>query len=164
MDERSADSIISARERSAKIRELSAQFEREQAEAEKKRAADAASRDAATRGAEGKDLEQAALLSGAETREMLLDHIREMREQKPTASAPAGYRTESMQRAFTAEQEAGRAAVAKAQAEMERNRAARLQAEAEQQARNGTMTPVHHPNPGMDEQYPVRGGTLGKKQ
>jgi hypothetical protein len=58
-----------------------------------------------------------------ETREELLARIRKMREEKPVEVETPVFRSEGLQKEFDAEQEAGRAAVAKAAAEMERNRA-----------------------------------------
>lgn len=60
-----------------------------------------------------------------ETRDELIARIRKMRDEPPPAvpEAPT-FRSESLQKEFDAEQEAGRAAVAKAESDMERNRAA----------------------------------------
>jgi len=72
------------------------------------------------------------LPKAGETREQLLDRIRQMREEseklKTKETADPIVRTEGLQKQFEAEQEAGRAAVAKAQAEMERNQAIAAQA------------------------------------
>ena len=58
-----------------------------------------------------------------ETRDQLLDRIRAMREEKPKEVEVETFRSAGQQKEFTAEQEAGRAAVAKAQEDLERNRA-----------------------------------------
>jgi hypothetical protein len=52
--------------------------------------------------------------------------------------------------------------VAKAEAEIERNREVQRKIAAEQQEREGTMTPVYHPNPTQQEAFPVSGATFGK--
>ena len=59
-----------------------------------------------------------------ETRDELIARIRKMRDEKPVEVETPTFRSPGLQKEFDAEQEAGRAAVAKAQAEMERNRAA----------------------------------------
>jgi hypothetical protein len=69
-----------------------------------------------------------------ETREQLLDRIRKMRESPPKEPESAPPRSEGLQKAFEAEQKAGREAVAKATAELERNRA--LQQKAEEGEKN----------------------------
>lgn len=58
-----------------------------------------------------------------ETRDQLLDRIRKLREEKPVEPEVETFRSEGQLKEFTAEQEAGRAAVAKAQEDAERNRA-----------------------------------------
>lgn len=65
-----------------------------------------------------------------ETRDQLLTRIRKMRDDKPKEVATETFRPPSLQKQFEAEQEAGRAAVAKATEEMEYSRAARQKAEA----------------------------------
>ena len=57
-----------------------------------------------------------------ETRDQLLDRIRKMRETPPPPTEAEVFRSEGMQKEFDAEQEAGRAAVAKAVAEQEKYR------------------------------------------
>jgi len=59
-----------------------------------------------------------------ETRDQLLDRIRKLREVPAVEPGPEafGRTSEGLIKQFNAEQEAGRAAVAKAAAEMERNR------------------------------------------
>jgi hypothetical protein len=55
-----------------------------------------------------------------ETRDQLLERIRKMREAPPKEPEPEPFRSEAMQKEFDAEQEAGKAAVAKAAAEAKR--------------------------------------------
>jgi hypothetical protein len=102
--------------------------------AEKKKAEDKAARTAAENaeiaGFQG-------LPKDGETREQLLARIRLMREQHPPEVKPEGYRSPGMLKTFNEEQEAGRAAVAKAEAEWEMYQAARLKAEAEAEKKSG---------------------------
>ena len=155
-------SVTSAKERAAKIRAEAMQLEREQAEADRLKQEYAAKQEAEARKVEDDDIEKASLLTGDETREQLHDYIRKKREEKPAEPPPPPPRTEGMMRELAAEQEAGRAAVAKAEAANAYNREAGEKARAEQAAREGAMSPVHHPNPGQGEQYPANKATLGK--
>ena len=66
-----------------------------------------------------------------ETREQLLDRIRKMREAPSQEPPSAGYLTDSLKQQLEKEQEAGRAAVAKAEEEMVKFREARQKAAAE---------------------------------
>ena len=165
MTEKTSDSIVSAQARAAMIREESARIEREQAEAAEHQKAHRAKQEVETRKQADEDLNRAAAsISELESREQLLGEIRRMREEKPVEIAPVAHRTERMIQELNAEQEAGRAAVAKAEAERERNRANAARIEADERERLGTMQAVHHPNPGQNEVYPASGATLGKRQ
>jgi len=155
-------SVTSAKERAAKIRAEAAQREREQAEVDRLKQEYAAKQEAEARKVEDDDIEKASLLTGDETREQLHDYIRKMREEKPAEPPPPPPRTEGMMKELNAEQEAGRAAVAKAEAANAYNREAGEKARAEQAAREGSMVPVFHPNPSQDQQYPAAKATLGK--
>ena len=165
--EKSLDSIIKAEERAAHIRAESERIEREQARAAEQQREYQEKQKAEARRVEAEDLDKVAkkieLFEDIETRDQLLEQIWVMRGDVPTPPAPVFHRTELMQRELTAEQEAGRAAVAKAAAEFERNREIRQRAEAEQLQREGEMVSVHHPNPSQLEVFPTSGGTLGKK-
>jgi hypothetical protein len=164
MNERTADSVVSAKERAARIRAEAAQHEREQAEAEKKKVAHAAKQDAEARKVAVDDMEKTALISSDETREHLLERVREMRNETTASEPPAPPPlTAGMQEALSAEQAAGRAAVAKVEAEQQRGREMRQKVEAEERERLGTMAPVHHPNPGQNEVFPANKATLGKR-
>jgi len=165
MNTKTSDSILSAQARAAMIREESARIEREQAEAAEHQKAHRARQDEEGRKQADADLNRAAAsISELESREQLLGEIRKMREDKPVEVAAVAHRTERMIQELNAEQEAGRAAVAKAEAERERNRGIATKIEDDERKRLGTMTPVHHPNPGQEEQYPASGATLGKKK
>jgi hypothetical protein len=100
-----------------------------------------------------------ALADQPDTREMLLDHIRRLRNEKPPEIVPIG-RNAAMQAQFEAEQEAGRRAVAKAEAEAELNRQRREQYEAAERAKTAQLTPVHRENPGQNEVFPTSKATL----
>lgn len=159
------DSIISAKARAAQIRAESERIERQQAEAAEHQKAHRAKQDAEIQRQADEDLNRAAAsISEIESREQLLGEIRRMREDKPEEPPPVVHRTERMIQELNAEQEAGRAAVAKAEAEQQRNRELVARIAEEERQRLGTMQPVHHPNPSQDEQYPASGATLGKKK
>jgi hypothetical protein len=160
MEDRSAHSIISAQERAAKIREESERIEREQVDAAERQLAHQAAVEAAAR---QEEVQRVELVSTGETREHLLNRIRSMRNEKPVEIVPVGYMTERQKKQLSDEQEAGRAAVAKAAKEAEEHRARWHQEEIAQQAREGEMRPVYMPNPSQDEQYPANRATLGKK-
>jgi hypothetical protein len=98
------------------------------------------------------------LIPPGTTRDQLLDRIRQMREEKVEEKYEY-YISPEMQAQLDLEQAEGRRMVA---AEEERQRRAaemRALTVADQQ---GVMVGVHHPNPGMDEQYPAVKATLGK--
>jgi hypothetical protein len=92
------------------------------------------------------------------TRDMLLDHIRKLRAEKPPEYV-APPRTPEQQKLFEAEQEAGRAAVAKAEAALQAQREAAAKAQAAQEV---TKTVVH-PNPSQSEIFPTVKSTLPPK-
>ena len=135
----------------------------ERIEAEVKAREDKLELERATRQADEEILERiAGPVSDTDTRDKLLERIRKMRAEKPPEIKPMGRISAQQIQEFEAEQAAGRAAVAKAQAEIDRNRESVQKAKAEDAARQGTMTTVYHPNPSMDEQFPASKATLGK--
>jgi hypothetical protein len=87
--------------------------------------------------------------------------MREDSKPKPIEYPPL---TPEQQAQLDREQAAGRAAVARAQAELDANRERLQQQELEAKKHEGTMTPVHHPNPSQTEMFPASGATLGKKK
>lgn len=164
-EDRVLDSITHLEERSNKIRTASQEAAHAAAHAEENRVSQQEQRERSARLTRADELEvHAGLIKENETREMLLDRIRKMREEKPAEIVHVGYRSPDQQKAFEAEQKAGREAVARAEAEAERFREARLSAEAADRARQGDMVPVHHPNPDMDAQFPTINATLGPKK
>lgn len=162
MAQQKTDSVTHLEQRAEKIRTETKQNQTQDAVKEAKRQADQAWKDLAARQAEDKELsEYVGTVHDDETREQLLERIRKLRDEPVSGPVPPiGRHNERMQQEFTAEQEAGRAAVAKAQAEMEHSRELRLKMEAEQRAKEGTMTPVHHPNPSQTEMFPTVKATL----
>ena len=136
----------------------------EEALAEANRGEQQAANDRKADQAEREHLEkQVALVDQDDTRDMLLDRIREMRQDPgavPESSRPP--LTAFQQQQLEIEQNAGREAVKKAEAIAEQYQEYKKQIEAETKAREGTMTEVHHPNPGMGEQFPAQKATLGK--
>ena len=161
--ERTTDSVTAMAERRAKIKEESDRIEQEEAKAAERRQEAQEVQDLKADNAEVKFLEkQSGLVDQDDTREMILDRIRQMREDVPKGPPPPPPISVAMRQQIDAEQEAGRAAVRRAQEEMDRNRGIREEAARDQQQREGTMTPVHHANPGMEQQFPANKATLGK--
>ena len=158
------DSIISAEERSAKIKAESARLEKEEAEKEAKQKAYQNQQDDIGARARNADVDRAiASLSELETRDQLLTQIRTMREPLPETEYKPQL-TERMQQELNAEQQAGRAAVERSMQALEHNRANAARIAAEERQRLGEMQPVHHPNPSMNEQFAASGATLGKRK
>ena len=159
------DSITHTEARRAKMEAESDEQTMEREEAEAVRKEKQVRRDALSREQEDQLLTQhAGLIQEGETREQLLDRIRQMRENPPVDPPPTRFMSDFQKEQLRIEQEAGAAAVKKAEEELERNREARRKAEQEQARREGEMNPVHHPNPGMNEQFPAQNATLGKKK
>ena len=156
------DSLGHTEERRAKIKQEYEQYAKQEALAEANRAEQQAAQDRKADKAELVHLEQqVGLTQNIDSRDMLLDRIREMREEKPEVHGPPPL-SDIMRKQIEAEQECGRQAVAKAEAEAAQFRAARAAVEADTKKREGTMEPVHHANPGMEEQFLANKATLGK--
>ena len=154
------DSLAHHAERSAKIRDEFNDNARQEEQAEAQRAAHRAEQREQTIQTEEKRVTD--LIPPGMTRDQLLDRIRAMRNEKPPEVPHDYYISPAQRERLEAEQKAGREAVARAEAEEAKYREYRLKAEAEERAKQVTLTPVHHPNPGMDEQYPAIKATLGK--
>ena len=124
-DEEKFDSTRLLEERTAKLHEAAM----DDYEAEQERV---------VRDAEDKEIQNfRGLPQEGETRDQLLDRIRKLRDaDKPFEVKPEG-RAEALMPAFTAEQEAGRTAVAKATAEHEMFEAARIKREGEKNRADG---------------------------
>ena len=157
MENRPADSIVSAEERAARIHEESERIEREQGNADERQRQHQAMVDAASRVQEAKNIE---IVSSGMTRDHLLDRIRSMREEKPPEIPAIGRWSEREFQELSAEQEAGRRAVAKAEAEAAAHRERWMQEDMEQKARDVQLTPVVHPNPGQNQVFPTIKATL----
>jgi hypothetical protein len=154
------DSVRRARERLANMQAETDRTEREQAEAEaRQKTYEEQKHLQARQEAADADIRQARRVTDIQTREQLLEHIRQMREEKPPEVVHETHRTPRQMEEYNAEVEAGRAAVAKAEALMDYNRELQRKIEAEQ-----AMTAVHRQNPSQDEQFPASGGTLGKRK
>jgi hypothetical protein len=156
---RKPDSVVHNEERREQMREEAAAQQAQAGEAEEKRELDQAERKRVAREAENQELAQhVGLVQAGETREMLLERIRKLRNEKPEVKEDEpGFRPPSLQKEFDAEQEAGRAAVARAQEELERNREVWRKQEEEEKARRheGITETVHHPNPTQNEVFPT---------
>src|SRR5215467_11823443 len=113
--ERRTDSVSSAAKRAAKMKAEAADRAKAEAEAEQRRLEREEQDNAKAREEEDAFVEKLSERAAPETREALLDRIREMREEKaPTYTPPP--LTEGMKTQLEAEQEAGRQATAKAEA------------------------------------------------
>jgi hypothetical protein len=159
------DSVTHTRDRRAQIKDDYEQEEREHQVAKNKEAHVEEDRKRKMQNEENQLLAQhATLVHQDDTREMLLQRIRDMREDIPTELKPVGHTTDFQKSILEIEQNAGRERVAKAEKEMEVGREARRKAEEETRKREGTMDTVHQPNPGMNEQFPTQNATLGKRK
>ena len=154
------DSLAHNTDRSAQMREEYREHVRKRTEEEAQREFDAALR----REESIKDDEKRVrdIIPPGMTRDQLLDRIREMRNEKVEEVEPVYYVHPQVQAQIDLEQAEGRRQVALAEAERQRMFDAQMLAVAAEQARQGDMTPVHHPNPSQDEQYPAIKATLGK--
>ena len=161
---RDTDSLQHHEDRRAKMKADYKQETEKRAQAEAQQQVMDAERDRVTRESEIKYLEQqVGLVKSTDTRDMLLDRIRKMREPPPPEPEPPPL-SPALQERLEQEQAAGRAAVARYEAETERNQEAQRAAEAEERKRLGTMDTVYIPNPDKSEQYPAVNATLGKKK
>jgi type II secretory pathway component HofQ len=161
--ESKTDSVSDMEDRKTRIKEESDRADKEKADKEAQRKAKTAEREARMTEEEANSLEhQASLTKDIQTREQLLERVRQMREEKPEGPPPPPPPTEFMKEVIGIEQQAGRDAVAKAEKEMERVSAARRKADEETRAREGTMSTVQHQNPGQNEKFPTnnRANTL----
>ncbi len=144
---------------SAQIRTEAKETALQQAYAEAERKLHAAEQREQSIKAEEKNVTD--LIPPGTTRDQLLQRIREMRAER--VEEPRDYYlSPEQQEQLRLEQEEGRRMVAKAEAEAKRISDARMIAVAVENASQGDMTPVHHPNPDQQEQYPAIKATLGK--
>lgn len=154
------DSIVHHGERAAKMRKEAEAAEQEAVKAEEQRKLQQAERDHNIRHAQADELEaRMGLIREDESREMLLERIRKMREDVPAEPVyQGGYHSPEQQAQLAAEQKAGREAVAREEERMRRAQEARDLAAADE----AVTVSVHHPNPSQDEQFPASKATLGK--
>ena len=161
--ESNTDSVNHTEDRLAKMRAESARLAKEETKAKADRDEKQAQHDYKADVAEANMVEkQAGLLHPGETRDMLLERVRQMREEKLPVPVGPPPLTEFMRQQLEIEQNAGREAVKRAEEQLAYSREAREKAAAEEKARQGTMETVHQPNPGMGEQFPANKATLGK--
>jgi hypothetical protein len=162
MADKKFDSQMYHEEQQDSIRAELAETDRLKSEADAKQQQHQAEQQQRALEAEQESLRKSvALVKNTDTRDMLLERIRKMREEKPPEYRPPPL-SEADRKRLAEEQEAGRQAVARAQAEVDRLREQREQRERAERIREGEMVPVHHPNPGQDEQFPASKATLGK--
>jgi hypothetical protein len=156
--EKPTDSVTHHEERREKIRVEAAEQQQLAAKAEEQREHSRVEQSHATREAEDQELtRQVALIQHGETRDMLLERIRKLRElQKPAEEEEQPVvRPPELQKRFEAEQQAGREAVARFLADQERNRELQRKYEEEERLRQAPTETVYHPNPGQNEVYPT---------
>lgn len=159
---RDTDSLQHHEDRRARMKAEYKQEVEKRAQVEAMEQAQQVDRDQTTRESEIKYLEQqVTLVQNIDSRDMLLERIRRMREPPPPPPGPPP-RTKAQQEELEREQANGMAAVAKNKEAEERSQPAWREAEAEERKRLGTMETVHIPNPSQNEQFPASGATLGK--
>jgi hypothetical protein len=158
MADDSKDSLTHHADRSAQMREEYKEHVRRRAQDQAQEALQRAEQRKLSIDAQEQQVND--LIPPGTTRDQLLDRIRQMREEK-VEEAHDYYISPEMQAQLELEQAEGRRMVALE--EERQQRAAQLRAltvaAADQQ---GVMVGVHHPNPGMDEQFPAIKATLGK--
>lgn len=152
------DSVAHHTERSAQMREESKDVARQQAKADAQSALQRAVQRELSIDAQEKQVID--LIPPGITRDQLLDRIREMRDEKVEV-AHDYYISPEMQAQLDLEQKVGREMVAREEARQRRAAETRTLAVATDTGQGG-MTPVHHPNPDQQEQYPAVKATLGK--
>ena len=163
--EAKANSTTHNEERRAKMEKESNEKEQDKALSTEEREAKQAERDRKSRFEEDQLLTQHAnLIQPGETRDQLLDRIREMRENPPKPPEPMSHMTDYQKSQLELEQKAGADAVKQAEKGFADAAEHRKKVEEERLAREGTMTGVHHPNPGQNEQFPAQNATLGKRK
>jgi hypothetical protein len=158
------DSLKHHQQRAEQLREMYKAQEEEAKQAEAERLVQEQARAEQAKQREIEFLEvQVGLVRPGETRDMLLERIRKMREIKPEEPRYIG-RTPAQEEELEREQKAGREAVARAEAQQEELRKLQARVEEEDRKRLGTMEPVFRPNHGMDVQAPAIKATLGNVQ
>src|SRR5215510_14326772 len=133
------DSVVNAQERAEKMRAEAAEQAKAKEEAEQRRLErEAQANEKARKEEDAYVAQQLSLISDVETRETLHERIRAMRADAPEPPKPPPM-TERMKKQLEEEQEAGRQAVAKAQAQQDWAQQARLKAQREEAAKEGQM-------------------------
>ena len=157
------DSITHHEERATKMRAAAEEAAQKAMQAEEQRKHKEAERNRVERHAQAEEMEtRVGIVREGETRDMLLERIRKLREDVPAEPVIEYYRSPEQIAQLELEQKNGREAVARAEAQEAKFREARLKSEAEERAKQAVMVPVHHPNPGMDVEFPTIKPTLGR--
>ena len=150
------DSTTHNAERAASIKAESDYNEEQQAKARDEYKRQQGVDEQRVRESEIQRLEQySALARDALTRDMIMDRIRKMREEKPVEAPWPPPMSKEQREQLEREQAQGRAAMEKYAAETAKNREAAAQAEADIKKNEGTMTQVFRENPSMNKEYPV---------
>jgi hypothetical protein len=105
-------------------------------------------------------IDKIASLSDITSRDALLERIREMRAEKPPAMPPPSPPHPAIAEQTRLEMEVGARNVAQAEAQRQANMPERLKALKEDAERQGGNVPVYHPNPTMNEKFPVNKATI----
>jgi hypothetical protein len=156
MNKDTTDSVTHHTDRSAQMREEYKDAARQQVGAEAQRALQRAVQREQSIDAQEKQVND--LIPPGTTRDQLLERIQQMRNEKVEV-AHDYYISPEQQAQLDLEQAEGRRMVAAEEERRKRAAEVRALAMADQQ---GVMVGVHHPNPGMDEQFPAIKATLGK--
>ena len=156
------DSLNANQQRLERLRaEAKEQEAARQAAEERRLAREAADREEAKK--QEQEYLERVMERSPDSREALVNRIRQMREDVPKQPAPPPL-TEAARKRLEEEQEAGRRALAFHQAEQERARDARIAAEKAEAEKLGHMEPVITPNPTQQEVFPAVKATLGKRK
>jgi hypothetical protein len=160
--EDATDSVVSAIDRHMQMEAAAAERAKQvQAEeARRQQRQETAAKEA--RQDEDAFIERVTKLSDPISRDALLQRIRDMRNEtgeKPYKPPPVH---PNIMAQTEREQEQGRIAQQQAQARYDAQQALRIAQQKEDAEKQGSMTPVAHPNPTQNEQFPASKATLGK--
>jgi hypothetical protein len=153
------DSIQHNQDRADAIRtQMEKDVEEQERKNEQYREQEQKRQDAAREQEVGRLQDMATLTRDQMTRDMLLDRIRAMRNEKPPEYVPP-QRTPEQQKLLEAEMQAGREAVAKAEAALQERREAMARMNVTQEV----VKTIQHPNPSQSEIFPTVKSTLPPK-
>lgn len=158
------ESILSAAERTANYKKESAKQEEEAKAAAEWRAERERKHEEEGRRQQDSLLENLSRTTHSdETIALIHDRIREMREEPASERAPMPM-SDAARTRLEAEQAYGRMISERKKAEMDANVALRLKRQQEEAAKQAALTPVVHPNPDQETQFPAAKATLGPKK